>query len=403
MKKFFFEAKTQEGKRQTGEMEASDVFELAKILKKEGLFLIRAKEKKEEKKKISFFSFSRVSITEKLFFTRNLKIMISAGVPLVKAILTLSNQTKSRVFKKSLSEIAQKISKGEALSRALSHYPNIFSELYQNMIKVGEEGGKLEEVLEILAVQMEKEHELKSKVKTAMIYPAVVISAMVGVGFLMLVLVIPKLAATFKELQIQLPLTTQIVIFLGMALKNYWWGIFFGIFLFVLILIRVLKTKVGKKIFDQILFKIPVISEIVKKNNSAMTARTLSALISAGVSLPRSLEICARTLGNIFYQEALIKGSERVKSGEKLSQVLREYQKFIPLTLITMVEVGEETGETGKILEKLANFYEEEVSNITKNLASVIEPILLLLVGAAVGFFAISMVQPMYSMLQAIE
>jgi type IV pilus assembly protein PilC len=403
MPKYFYQAKSLQGESKSGVLEAKDKFELARILKKEGFILIKAEIEKERKRfKIPTFSLG-VSLTDKIFFTRNLKVMIGAGLPLTKALFSLSNQVKSPTFKKALSEISEKVTKGENFSNALSFYPQIFPELYQNMVKVGEETGKLEEVLEILATQMEREHELKSKVKGAMIYPAVVISAMVGIGILMLVMVVPKLAETFEELEVELPPTTKFVIFLGTFLQKNFAFLFLGFIFLFFLFSRFLKTKFGKKLFDKLIFSIPVVSDISKKNSSALMTRTLSSLISAGVALPRALEIGANTLGNFYFKEALLKGAERVKKGEKLSQTLKEYQKFIPLTVITMLQVGEETGETAEILEKLSEFYEAEVTSATKNLASVVEPVLLLLIGGAVGFFAISMVQPMYSMLQAIK
>ena len=403
MPKFYFEARDFEGKIKKGEREAKDIFELASSLKKEGLFLIRAKKEKKERKKTLSFSLFGVSLAEKIFFTRNLKVMISAGVSLTRALETLATQVKNSYFKKVLFEIRERIEKGEALSQALSFFPKIFPEIYQSMVKVGEEGGRLEEVLDTLAFQMERENELKSKIKGAMLYPAIVILAMIGVAALMLTFVVPKLAQTFEELKIELPATTKAVIFLGKFMEKNWPFLLLLLIFFFFLFSRALKTKLGKKIFDSILLKIPIISGIVKKQNCAMASRILSSLISAGVPLVKSLEICANTLGNFYFKEAFFVAAEKVKKGEKLSQALKPYQKFLPVTLISMIEVGEETGETGTVLSKLADFYETEVTNEAKNLASVIEPILLLLVGAAVGFFAVSMVQPMYSMLQALK
>jgi type IV pilus assembly protein PilC len=403
MPKYSFLAKSLEGKTEKGVMEAKDEFELAKILKERGLILIRA-EKVKEKKKFQFSLPSRgVPLSEKMFFTRNLKIMISAGVPLPRAVLNLSQQTKNKRFKSALEKISEKIVKGEKFSDAISCFPQIFNEFYQNMIKVAEETGKLEDVLEILARQMERENELKSKIKGAMIYPAVIVCALIGVGILMLVVVVPKLAETFKELEVQLPLTTRIVISLGTFLEKNFLVLVIALIFLIFLFVQFLKTKVGKRILDRISLSLPIFSSLTKKSNSASTARSLGSLISAGVSLPKALEITANTLGNVFYKEALFVAAEKVRKGGKLSESLKPYQKIYPLTLISMVEVGEETGETSEVLSKIADFYESEVSDTAKNLTSVIEPVLMLIIGAAVGFFAVSMVQPMYSMLQAIK
>jgi type IV pilus assembly protein PilC len=403
MPKYSFLAKSLDGRTETGVLEAKDEFELAKMLREKGLILIKV-EKKKEKKKFKFsLPFRSVSISEKLFFTRNLKVMISAGVPLPRAIISLSQQTKNKKFKTTLEKISEKIVKGEKFSDVLSLFPQIFNEFYQSMIKVAEETGKLEDVLEILARQMERENELKSKIIGAMIYPAVIVCALIGVAALMLVVVVPKLAETFKELGVQLPLTTRIVISLGTFLEKNFLVLFISLIFLIFLFLQFLKTKVGKRIFDKISLSIPIFSSLIKKLNSASTARTLSSLISAGVSLPRALEITANTLGNVFYKEVLFEAAEKVRKGGELSESLKPYQKIYPLTLISMVEVGEETGETSEVLSKIADFYESEVSDAAKNLTSIIEPVLMLIVGAAVGFFAISMVQPMYSMLQAIK
>jgi type IV pilus assembly protein PilC len=271
------------------------------------------------------------------------------------------------------------------------------------MIKVGEEAGTLEEVLKVLASQMEKEKDIKSKVKGAMIYPAIIIFAMLGIGILMLFTVVPELSKTFKELEIELPLTTRVVIGIADFLTKKWYLVIVILSVLIFLFWRVLKTKSGKKIFDSFSLKFPIISPIIKNTNSAYTVRTLSSLISAGVPLPRALEITSRTLGNVFYKNALSEAAEKVRKGEKMSEALKLYENIYPLTVIQMISVGEETGETSVILSKLADFYEEEVSNATKNLASVIEPVLMLIIGTVVGFFAVSMVQPMYSMLGAIK
>jgi type IV pilus assembly protein PilC len=403
MPKYSFLAKSFEGKTETGVLEAKDEFELAKILKERGLILIKAEKKKEKRKfGISFPSFG-IPLSEKLFFTRNLKVMVSAGVSLPRAISSLSQQTKNKRFRAALEKISERIVKGERFSDTLSSFPQIFNEFYQNMIRVAEETGKLEDVLEILSRQMERENELKSKIKGAMIYPAVIVCVLIGVGILMLVVVVPKLIETFKELEVELPLTTKVVFFLGTFLEKNLLFVFISFVILIFIFFQFLKTRVGKRIFNRISLSLPIFSSLIKKSNSAATARSLSSLISAGVPLPRALEITANTLGNVFYKETLLTAAEKVKKGEKLSECLKPYQKIYPLTLISMVEVGEETGETSEVLSKIADFYESEVSDAARNLTSIIEPVLMLIVGALVGFFAISMVQPMYSMLQAIK
>lgn len=401
MPSYSFEAKSFDGRIKRGKIEAVDSSELAKILRREGLILVRFKE--EKPRKFIFPLLKRVSLSEKIFFTKNLGVMISAGVPIIQALWTLSQQTNNRFFKKTILEIRDMVTKGESFSNSLLYFPSIFPSLYQNIIKAGEESGKLEESLRSLSYYMEREYELRNKIRGAMIYPLILISAMLGIGILMLVLVVPKLAETFKELEIQLPLTTRIVIGLGTIVAKYWAFLFLGVLLFFVLFFQLLKRRPIKKIFDNILLRLPAISNIVKKNNSALLSRTLASLLSAGLDLPLALEITAHTVGNLQYQELLLTSAERVRKGEKLSEILKSAPKIIPFTISSMVEVGEMTGETSTILEKIANFYDDEVTQLMKNISSIIEPVMLLLIGGAIGFFAISMVQPMYSMLQAIK
>lgn len=405
MPKYFYTAKSFSGEGKTGTLEAKDEYQLARILRQEGYILVSAKLTEAEKKKIeiSLPFFGGVSLTEKMMFTRNLRIMISAGISLPRALETLASQSKSKKFKKSLLDIANQITKGESFSDSLSAYSDIFPDLFVSMVKVGEEAGTLEDVLNVLTNQMEREYELKSRITGAMIYPAVIISAMIGIGILMLVLVIPKLAETFRELNIELPPTTRFVIFLGNFLAQKWYFVILIVFVLFVLMKIILKTKAGKRIVDFLFLKIPVISPIIRKTNSAYTVRTLSSLITSGVPIVRSLEIISGAVGNVYFKEAMTDASEKVKRGSKLSEALRPYKGLYPQTVIQMLEVGEETGETSTILAKLADFYEEEVAATTKNLSSVIEPILMLLIGAAVGFFAISVFQPIYGMLGAIK
>lgn len=406
MPKFSYIAKSVSGEEKTGKIEAKDVHQLATTLKSQGFILVNADIEKEKEKNsllnITIPFLSRVSLTDKMMFTRNLQVMISSGLSLPKSLQVLSLQGKNKVFTKAILDIKEEVIKGNNFSDSLKKYPNIFSELFQNMIKVGEEAGNLEEVLVILSKQMEREHELKSKIIGALMYPAVIITAMIGIGILMLVMVVPSIAETFEDLGIELPVTTQFIIGLGTFMAEKWYLSIIGTIIFAGFFWFGLKTKKVKKVIDGILLRLPIVSSLIKKTNSAATIRTLSSLLSAGIPIVRSLEIVSNTLGNFYYKKALSEAGEKVKKGGKLSDALSHYKEIYPIIVIQMIRVGEETGETSSILAKLADFFEEEVGNATKNMASIIEPILMLIVGAVIGFFAISMIQPMYSMLDAI-
>jgi len=268
------------------------------------------------------------------------------------------------------------------------------------MIKVGEESGTLEEILKILTEQMSKEHQIISRVRGAMMYPVVILLTMCVIGVLMMITIIPKLSKVFFDLKIKLPVTTRFIIAFSNFAAEFWHIIAVAVVIILFLIRNFLKTEIGKTIRDTILFKIPIFSSIIKKTNSAQTVRTISSLIEAGVPIVKSLEITSKTLGNIYYKRALLKASQEIKKGNKLADVLGQYKNIYPNLVVQMIKVGEETGETALILKQLAEFYEEEVTNVTKNLSSIIEPILMIIIGAAVGFFAVSIIQPIYGIVQ---
>ncbi len=395
-------AKNLKGESKKGSLEAENTKELANILRQKGLILISINKKKRK----IFFPvkiFNRVSLKEKIAFTRNLRVMIGVGISLPRALMTMVDQTENKRLKVVLTDIANEITEGKNFSSSLKKHSDVFSDFFSSMVKVGEETGMLEEVLDNVVEQMEREHFLKSNIKGAMIYPAVIIFVMIIIGILMLVLVVPGLISTFEEIDVELPLMTKIVFGMGSFLANFWYLIpiiiiflFFSIFYF-------LRTDRGKIVLSAIILKLPFFSSFSKKANSAFTSRNMGSLISSGVSIIKALEITSNTLSNVYYKRAMIEASEQVKKGERLSELLKPHQDIYPPLVIQMIAVGEETGKTSEMLKKLADFYEEEITRITKNLSSVIEPILMIIVGTAVGFFAISMIQPIYSMLGAIQ
>jgi len=402
MPRYTYIAKTRNGSSKKGILDAKNESELAKTLRAEGSILIKAElemGKSKIKLPISLPFFGNVSLVERTMFSRNLRVMVASGIPLPRALGILAKQSRSRKFQKIILEIKQSVLTGSSFSDALANHSQIFPEVFTNMIKVGEESGTLEKVLDILTDQMEKEHEIKSKIKGAMIYPAIIFIAMFVIGIVMLIVVVPKLSKLFNELQIELPITTRAVIAIGDFLAAFWYTVPIVLILIVVAFKLSLKTAAGKRIFDSFVLKIPIISPIIKKTYSAVTVRTLSSLISAGVPIVRSLEIVAGTLNNIHYKNAIKDVAERVSRGSKLAEVLQDYDEIYPNLVIQMIAVGEETGETSSILAKLADFFEQEVDNATKNLSAVVEPFLMLIIGIAVGFFAISMIQPMYSMM----
>ncbi len=402
MPKFLYKIRNTKGEIKTGTQEAKTDKDLAHSFINEGYSIISLVKSKNKKKKQINFNFGSISLVEKMIFTKNLSVMIGSGLALSKALDVLAKQTKSEKFKKIIKTISSDIQKGEQLGISMSKFKSTFPDLYVNMIKVGETAGNLKEVLLSLAEQMKKDHEIISRVKGALMYPGIILTAMIGIGSLMMVIVVPSLAATFEDLGTELPASTQFVIGLSDFLVNYWYIALILIVLFGYSLKVILRTETGKKIFDSLILKMPVFGNLSRQLNSARFARTFTTLVDAGVSIVDALDIVSSTLTNYFFSESLKKASKEIQKGRQLNDALKDYNKIYPPLVIQMVEVGEETGALTKVLVELAEFYEEEVDNVTKNMSTIIEPILMVFIGGAVGFFAISMITPMYSMLDSI-
>ena len=402
MPKFLYKIRTTEGETKTGMQEAKTDKDLAHALTSQGYHIISLEEAgKKEKKQISF-SFGSVSLVEKMIFTKNLSVMIGSGLSLSKALDVLAEQTKSEKFRKIIKAISSDIQKGEQLGVSMAKHKEVFPDLFVNMIKVGETAGNLKEVLLSLAEQMKKDHDIISRVKGALMYPGIILTAMLGIGTLMMIIVVPSLAATFNDLGAELPASTQFIINFSDFLVNYWYIALIGLVVIAYLFRMMLKTQNGKKIFDGLLLKMPVFGNLSRQLNSARFARTFSTLVDAGVSIVDALDIISSTLTNYHFSESLKNAAKEIQKGRQLNEVLKDYGKIYPPLVVQMVEVGEETGALTKVLSELADFYEEEVDNVTRNMSTIIEPILMVFIGAAVGFFAISMITPMYSMLDNI-
>lgn len=341
-----------------------------------------------------------VSLTEKMLFTRNLAVMIKSGVSLPRSLKILSAQIKHPYFKRAIWQIQQDIQKGSTLVDALNKHPRAFNQFYINMVKIGEASGNLEYVLNTMAQQMKKEHQLITRVRGAMIYPALILVVLITIGILMLVFVVPKLSQIFTQMQAQLPLTTRL--FLSFAENIRIYGLYLGLAVIGLILIIYFycRTSSGKKNFHRLLLYLPFLGKISQKINLTRFASNLSALLESGVPLLDALKTLQGVLRNMIYQLSIDDILQKAQKGEALSKTLTSYPRLYSLLLIQMIEVGEETGTTSAALSQIAEFYQSEIDETMKNISSVIEPVLMIVIGAAVGFFAISMISPIYSIMQ---
>ncbi len=404
---FNFKATKSTGETYEGAREAASKSALYQQIKLEGDTVIFAEEKGNKKTGFgSGFSFrnlfGKVKMVDKIMFAKNLGTMIEAGLPMARALSVLERQSKSKKLKSVVSTINADIGKGSALSEAMAKHPDVFSSLFVSMVKSGEESGGVTGALKIVASQLEKAHSLTKKIRGALIYPIIIISIMVVIGVLMLIYLVPTLTATFRELNVNLPVSTKLVIFFSDFLKN---NILVSLIFIVVVGIGLkifLKTSRGKRTFDTIILHIPLISGIVKNVNSARTARTLSSLLSSGVDVLVAMRITRDVIQNSYYKNVLQQAEKNVEKGDPISNIFLTNEKLYPVFVGEMVNIGEETGKLSAMLSNVAEFYEDEVEQKTKDMSTIIEPFLMVIIGIAVGFFAISMLGPMYSLADAI-
>jgi type IV pilus assembly protein PilC len=400
---FEYHAKDTSGKEVVGTRESKDRFNLYKDLKADGLILISSKEKSSS----SIWSLQiggiRVSLVDKIAFIKNLATMLRAGLSLTRAFAVLEKQTRSKGLRTILVELNDDVSKGVTFSDALKKHPKVFPPLLVSMVRAGEESGGLPDALVVVALQMEKNYLLTKKVKGAMMYPGIIMTLMVGIGVAMLVFVVPTLTGVFKEMNVTLPLSTRFVITLSDFMRDHFIIALIGVAVVVAGIYSSLRTVRGQRFFNWLSIRFPVIGLIVRQVNSARTARTLASLTSSGVDIVLSLQITTDVIENVYFKEIIAKAASTIEKGEPISTVFTERPDIFPVFVGEMMSVGEETGKLSSMLKDIAEFYEQEVDQKTKDMSTIIEPFLMVFIGLGVGFFAISMISPMYSLVNAIN
>ena len=399
---FCYKAKEKEGNTVEGTEIAENKFDLADSLKQRGFTVINIAEAKESKiKKISNFVsnfLTRISLEEKINFARNIGVMVGSGLSLTRALEIELRQSKNNKFNLVISDILNTVKGGGLFSKALLDHPKVFPKFFKEMVVSGEKSGKLEESLKLVTLQLSKDYALRKKVRGAMIYPSIILLTMVAIAILMMMFVVPSLVATFKELNVELPASTSFIIFVSNIIQSS--GIFFVVILAAIFyaIYYFLKTDLGKKFLDYTFAYFPLVKDINRKFNAARVCRTLSSLISSGVPIAESFDITRELIENHLYKIILEGASVSVKKGEAISKSFLSHDSLFPPLVGELIAVGEETGKISAMLSDLAKFYESEVNSATKNLSTVIEPILMIVIGVVVGFFAISMVSPMYNL-----
>lgn len=345
---------------------------------------------------------SGVKRQQVVVMTKNMSAMLSAGLSLSRTLSVIERQSPSKRLKEVAGGLGEAVKKGSSFHEALAAYPNIFSSLFIAMAKAGEESGSLADSLAVVGLQMERSEELNRKIKGAMIYPSIVVTAIVIVGILMLIYVVPTLTKTFTELGVAVPLSTQIIV----AMSNFMAANAFGVLVVMVILVgggyMFVRSKPGSALVLWVALRLPVVGELVRETFTARASRTLSSLLSSGVPVLNALAITREVVQAGSFARVIAEAEARVKKGDPLSSAFSEHTRLYPLLMSDMLAVGEETGKVAEMLKQIAEFYEGDVSEKTKDLSTIIEPVLMLMIGAVVGVFAVSMIAPIYSLSSAI-
>ena len=408
MPTYQYEAMDHTGREVKDSIDAATQEEAQQLIRQKGFFVTkiaekakkirRAAAKKGGRRKKKSFTIGRISTKQLCTFTRQLSTLQDAGLPILRSLKILEGQCKPGVLKNALGDVIEDIESGQTLSEAFSKHPKAFDRLYCNMIKAGEAGGALEAILQRLADFKEKSQSLKRKIKGAMVYPIVVILvACTIVGFI-LYYIIPKFEAIFKDFGVPLPRMTVMLIESSHFLIKYFYIVFLTPFLIWIFIKLLYRNKTGAYVCDRILLMIPVMGAIAEKSTVARTMRTLGTLVQSGVPILESLNIVKETAGNAVFERAFTRIYESIREGETIAQPLRE-ARIVDAIVVNMIDVGEETGELDTMLNKIADNYDEEVEVAVESLVSLLEPIMIVILGGIVGFIVIALFLPLITLI----
>lgn len=396
---FKYETVAPDGEKKSGSIEAASMDIAVNSLQKRNLIIVSVK---PIEKSLPIFQrriamFERVSFREIVLLSRQLSTLFEAKVPVLDSLKLLAGQAENSMLRDTLGGLVEDIQGGISLSQAMGKYPKVFSNFYVNMIHAGEESGKLSEIFSYLADYLEHSYELKSKARNAMFYPAFVLGAFIAVMVLMFVFVMPRLRGIFEQSGVELPIYTKVILEISSFLVDYGVYILIALSGGIVLLWQYSRTDAGRQTFAHIQISIPVIGEIFRKIYISRISESLETLFTSGVPIVRSMSITANVVGNEIYERILNESAEAIKTGTSMSEAFSKY-KEIPALVTQMVKIGEESGKMGFILKTMTGFYRKEVTNTLENLVSLIEPIMILVLGLGVGFLLVAVIGPIYSM-----
>ncbi len=394
---YIYEAITNTGEKRNGTIEAVSRDLAVSGLQRRGLIVTSIKDEEQAKKWFQLTIYERIPMKQVVILSRQISTLFDAQVSALKAFSLLADNSQNKLLGKKLGQVVLDLQGGSSIANALAKHPDVFSEFYVNMVKAGEESGKLSQVFSYMADYLDRQYALTSKTKHALVYPAFVIGIFITVMILMFTIVVPKLSAIIAESGQEVPFYTKIIMAISSFLVHY--GIFLLIGFVVLVgyLIRLSRTKYGKESLDELKLTIPLIGHLYQKLYLARIADNLDTMLSSGIPIIRALEITAKVVGNKRYQNVMLASVEAVKAGKSLSQALAMHPNEVPKIMTQIVLVGEETGSVGSILKMLAKFYNREVDEAVDTLVGLIEPFMIISLGVGVGILLISILVPIYN------
>ncbi len=400
--KLYYKAVTQDGKMIRGILEARDIHEGALYLRKHQFLPITVQSTPERGLMDLLAKRKKFGSGDLVFFTRQLSSMLSSGLTLMQSLSILRNQVQNERVREVIEGIVAQVEEGKPFYGALSKYPHVFSDIYVSLIKAAEESGLLDKVLLRLADNLEKQAKLRSTVKSALMYPIIVVSLMIVVVVVMMIFVIPQLSVLYTNLNIPLPLPTQIVIGLSAFTITFWPGILGLIFAFLYFYRRWHKTTAGRKAVDILILRVPIFGKLITQSIMTEFTRTLGLLIGTGTLVVDGLSKSADVVGNVVYRTALLDVGRRVEKGVSIGNALEANNIFPPI-LVEMTKIGEQTGKLDESLTRVSEYFEREVEQMVKNLTTAMEPIIIVTLACGVGFLIISIITPIYNLISQIS
>lgn len=396
-----YKAATTEGKIVRGFIEAKDISDAATYLRKHDLLPITIMEQRDNPFSALLTLGGRITASDRVFFTQQIASMLTSGLTLVQSLMVLKNQVKKRPVNEMISRIIADIEEGRTFSQALAAYPKVFSPIYISLIKAGEVSGLLDKIMVRLAETLDREDRLRSQIKGALLYPSIVLVMMVVVVFIMMVVVVPQLKSLYDSLSIDLPLTTHMLITVSEFTISFWPILFLGMIFCVIVFRRWYKTTTGRRAVDALILRIPVLGKVIQFRILTEFSRTLGLLVGAGDPVVSSLTQAKGVAGNVLYEEAITVIARQVEKGVTMGDAFNDSHLFPPL-LIQMVRVGEQTGKLDDNLLRASEYFEREVTATVRTLTTVMEPVIMAVLGLGVAFLLIAVITPLYKLSSAI-